>query len=546
MTTRASPERSFDAACRHLFRHLREPEELRRNPLVSAHFSREIRGAARIRSDAAVASAIRETVRRCAAYCLESERLEDEEIAMYRHAIVVQSDLEGIRRDHLAARLGISARHYTRLQRDIRRRIAIMLPPELNCGRDARTTSSVTTRSPLRQAAILAGSGSPSTALAQLASVARTSGNDCLAVGALCLQALIRQRYVGDVAGANAALAATRSLLQKSEPGDPVQPFIKAEIELAVAEVDIESGHYDHAVATSVRIAQTLAQTNDAATWLRLRALSFAAYCHFVMGKRKESLQFLRSALLDLGASKHAPPPDRVELLLWIAVVLAELGRSLDSSRILAEAWLAARQANLKLDVIRLDLLHAAIALECSAVTVAPERLSEICEESRQLECGNLCAQAHAYLARAQIRASRPRPTHILGNAQRVLDLSRSKTPLWIEGKVAESFARLMLRDVAGAERAARAADDAAATAGNRVGRGSALRELARVAHAQGRKRDAKRTIMAAVEAGYSAGKPQQTAQALELAAQIFRQPIYREEATVLRNALHLSGSLWS
>jgi hypothetical protein len=58
----------------------------------------------------------------------------------------------------------------------------------------------------------------------------------------------------------------------------------------------------------------------------------------------------------------------------------------------------------------------------------------------------------------------------------------------------------------------------------------------------QGRRRDAKRAIIGAVDASYGVGKPQQAADALELAAQILQQPAYRNEASELRSALRLSS----
>ncbi len=231
-----------------------------------------------------------------------------------------------------------------------------------------------------------------------------------------------------------------------------------------------------------------------------------------------------------------------MELSLTAAVVLAELGRFGESSRILADAMIFARGSGLGLDVLRLDLMHAMIALECGAVSSATQRLTEICRESRRLSAIGLCAQAHAYLARAQMRSPQPRPRDIIENARRVLDLTPNDYAAWTDSKIAESFARLMLHDHAGAERAARAADDAAVTMGHRLYRGSTLRELARVAHVQGRRRDAKRAIIGAVDASYGVGKPQQAADALELAAQILQQPAYRDEASELRSALRLSS----
>jgi hypothetical protein len=539
LTTRALPNRSFDAACRHLFRHLREPAELRRNPLVSAYFSHELKGVARIRADAALAGAIRDAVCRHAELCLQSDRLEDEERAWQRYE-VIHADVDGIPRGLLAAKLGLSARQYTRLQHGIRRRIAVLLSSEIQHEVRARTTPDRAC-SPLSEVVALASKGSTAGALARLSAIT-ASGDDSLTASALCLLALIRQRYMGDFAGANDALAASRSILEKVDATEPSRPLIHAEIELALIEMDVHLGRFDRATEGSTAIAHTLAQTNDAARWLRLRALSIAAYGHLVMGKHNESLSCLRSLLPDLRAAKFAAAPERVELTLEAAIVLFELGRFSDSSRMLADAWLVARQGKLDLDMVRLDLSHATLALECGAVSMAIERLSDICEQSRRLGSPSLCARAHTYLARAQMRASHPRPMAILDNARRAIDLSRAQTSDWIGAKVAESFAKLMLRKVAEAERAARAADDAAVATGNRVFRGSTLRELARVAHVQGRPRDAKRAIMAAIEAGYAVGKPQQTAQALDLAAQILRQPNYRNEATAIRAAVALSG----
>lgn len=394
--------------------------------------------------------------------------------------------------------------------------------------------------SPLSEVVVLVSRGSTAAALARLSAIME-SGDDSLTASALCLLAMIRQRYMGDFAGANDALAASRSILENLAATDSSRPLINAEIELSLMEMDIHRGRFARATDGSAAIARTLEQTNEAARWLRLRALSFAAYGHLVMGKRNESLSCLRSLLSDLRAVKFATAPEQVELTLEAAVVLFELGRFSDSSRMLADAWLVARQSKLDLDMVRLDLSHTMLALECGAVSMAIERLPDICEQSRRLGSQSLRARAHTYLARAQMLAPQPRPMDILDNARRALDLSRAQTSEWIGAKVAESFAKLMLRKVAEAEGAARAADDAAVATGDRVFRGTTLRELARVAHVQGRPRDAKRAIMAAIESGYAVGKPQQTVQALDLAAQILRQPNYRKEASAIRAAVALS-----
>ncbi len=539
LTTRALPNRSFAAACRHLFRHLRHPWELRRNPLVGAYFARELTGAARARSDEVVAGAIRAAIGRCADACLHKDRLDGDENALRRYAIAVEGDLAGTPRNALAAALGVSERHYTRLQHAVRERIAMLLPSEMRSTQNAWTQGVALSPSPLHRVAVLAATGSTDEAAERLQAIVGQSGDDRLVASALCLRALLRQRYAGDVAGAIDSLAASKSVVEKLAAEDPARAMLEAEIALAWVEIDVSGGRFDRATQSATAIAQTLQPVDEATRWLKLRALSWAAYGEFVQGRRDRSLSFLSTLVSGIGEAKTAPAPDRVELSLNAAIVLAELGRFSESSRMLVEGWIVARQNALDLEIVRLDLMDAMIALDCGDVAKAIRRLSGICEHSR-LVSPALRAQAHAYLARAQMRAPHPRPNDILKNVKHVLDLTPNEYAAWTDAKIAESFARLTLHDVAGAESAARAADEAAVTMGHRLYRGSTLRELARVAHVQGRRRDAKRMILSAVEASYGVGKPQQAAEALDLAAQILKQPNYRTEASVLRNAIAL------
>jgi tetratricopeptide (TPR) repeat protein len=515
---------------------------LRRNPLVAAYFSSELKGVARTRADSMLANAIRNAVRRCADACLQSDRLADDENAAHVHAIVVECDLGGMSRSALAAKIGISARHYTRLQHGIRRRIAVQLTSELRRAASSVDDGCAAVASPLPSIALLAAKGATAQAHSQLVAIVNSGGEARLIASALCLQALIRHRYLGDSTGARDALLASQSVAEKVPLGDHSRLPLVAEIELTSIEIDASAGRFDSATERSTSVARMLEQSDGAARWLRLRALTWAAYCYFVQGAREETRRYLGGALSEAGSAASAPAPERVEFSLTAAVVLAELGRFEESSRILADATILARGSGLALDVLRLDLMHAMIALECGRVSSATQRLAEICRESRRLSNVGLTAQSHAYLARAQMRSAQPRPGDIMENARRVLELTPNDYAAWTDAKIAESFARLILHDHVGAELAARAADDAAVKMGHRLYRGSTLRELARVAHAQGRKRDAKRAIIGAVDASYGVGKPQQAADALELAAQILQQPDYRYEASVLRGALRLSG----
>ena len=248
LTTRALPNRSFDAACRHFFRHLREPAELRRNPLVSAYFSQDLKAAARVRADAALAGAIRVAVYRHAELCFQSDRLEDEERAKQRYEIV-RADVDGIPRSLLAAKLGLSARQYTRLQHGIRRRVAVLLSAQMQHEMLAKTTPDRACP-PLSEVVVLVGRGSTAAALERLSAIMK-SGDDSLTASALCLLAMIRQRYMGDFAGANDALAASRSILEKVAASESSRPLINAEIELALIEMDVHRGRFDRATEGS-------------------------------------------------------------------------------------------------------------------------------------------------------------------------------------------------------------------------------------------------------------------------------------------------------
>ena len=232
MGKRATPDRSFDAACRHLFRHLREPSELRRNPLVSDYFTAVLTGTGRVRSDRAVAEGIRAAVRRCAERCLQADRLQGEEAALVRYAIAVRGDVEGTDRTRLCTELGISARHYSRLQREIRHRMAILLAVDMKA---ARTATIAKAASPLDDIAVLAARGSTVDALASLASIVRDGP---LAASALRLQALIHQRYEGDAASASRSLAAAKTAMMLLPADDPSLAHVQADLELVAIETD--------------------------------------------------------------------------------------------------------------------------------------------------------------------------------------------------------------------------------------------------------------------------------------------------------------------
>lgn len=537
MTTRANPDRSFEVACRHLFRHLRDPAELRRNPIVRDAFASGLKGSARVRSDAAVASSIRDAVRRLAASCFAADGLEDPDRDEVLRAIV-DADIQRSSRSRVAAELGLSQRQYSRLQHGIRARIAAALTVELAAVR-AAASSHNDVASPLPAVAELASRARPAEALSRLAVIIDQSGPGLTAL-ALCLRATILQHHFGDAPGAGRALTLARQCLQGVEIDDPLRPTAAAEIDLASIGMDAVSGRYDRVTQNAERLIAH-AHQNGTPRFQMLRAYTAAAYGKLFLGKRSEALQYDRWMLGELPAAKGASLPEQIEIALELGVVLAELGHVSEASGVLAHAWALARQRQLEFDLVWLDLEHTSLSLEYD-VSIAIERLPEICDASRRLGAPGLIARAYAYLARAQSRVARPNADQILANAKEALRIAPRASSEWITSKTAEAYARLLLNDVAGAERCARDADDAAAAAGNQTYRAITFCELARVAAAQGRRRDAKRAIVAAIDAGYTAVKRQQIVLALALAATILNDRTYAAEARAMQEAIALSG----
>jgi len=120
----ANPDASFEVAARHLFRHLREPGRLRRNPLVRRFFGEGSGRMTRAREKAALATIMRiiedgaESLRRLDVEANEGER------AFRQHTIVRRTYFERAPIPEIAADLGLSIRQYYRERALICARIA--------------------------------------------------------------------------------------------------------------------------------------------------------------------------------------------------------------------------------------------------------------------------------------------------------------------------------------------------------------------------------------------------------------------------------------
>lgn len=121
----ADPEKSFDAAVRHLFRHLADASALRRNPLVRDYFTAK----KKTQADDALLREIRDRILNAAARCCSDDGAAGlEQQARRRHAIVT-AICSGEPALQTAGRLKLSRRQYYRERHAICTRAALAFVP---------------------------------------------------------------------------------------------------------------------------------------------------------------------------------------------------------------------------------------------------------------------------------------------------------------------------------------------------------------------------------------------------------------------------------
>jgi tetratricopeptide (TPR) repeat protein len=536
---RARPERSFEAATRHLFRHVWNPGELRRNPIVGGWFEDEpCADTASSRTDALIAEEIRSAVRRHADECFREDAAMEPQIALRRNAIIVDGDLGRMPSTRLAKRLGVSTRQYRRDQREIRRQIAVLLrarlPETLRSAAPARDV----TRDPLNRAAVLAGLGMPNEALAHIEDVVRTADHDEIIVSALCLRSAIFSRHLGDQIGARETLLAAQALCLRLASESYARVAAEAEVGLSFANLDAAFGRLAGALER-LRVARELlagaAEPDSRTPWLVARAASFHAYVSHLAGDDRSAAESLQISLQEYRAATEVLSQDRAEFLIQTAIVLKAFGHLSEASRYLREAASIAQQNGLAVQRLLAELIFGNVALACGEERTSETLLSATCDEAERLGHTAIYSAAQLYLARCHLRRQSPKPARVLFNVEATLRFCPPGGPHWIDGKVTESLAKLLLGDLAAADESARQADEAAASGGCLVLRCSTLREAARVAHAQRRAGDAKDLITRAIDLAYSQRQMEQAAQAHEVAAMITRDGNHRMEAMALR-----------
>ncbi|HEX3370624.1 MAG TPA: hypothetical protein VHS56_13680 [Candidatus Cybelea sp.] len=220
---RANPSESIEVAARHLFRHLDEPAELRRNPLVAHYFERctDIEGMV----------AARRAVRQAAEQC---ER-DDREAGLHRRAQRNARLLEAMRtRDgtyRIAANaLGLSVQQYYRAKQQLCLRIArIMSQRSARLAYDSTDLASVR----LELAERRAGLGEFSGAKRICDDIAAHAPSASARIRALCLIASV-ERERGDLAHSRSRLTQARAVLEASRDEMAARDALVGECQIEV------------------------------------------------------------------------------------------------------------------------------------------------------------------------------------------------------------------------------------------------------------------------------------------------------------------------
>src|SRR5450755_502692 len=235
----------FDAAARHLLRHLDDPRALRRNPLVGWRFA-NIGRASAAATDREVLNAIRKSVAAHAEMLDHGQGTFDAAKFRRHREIITRCDVRGEPHALVAAALGLSRRQFYRERRRARLRLADLLWRDIPAGPAGVTE--VPSEFEMRLAYVetlkaVGKFGEASDALRRVAADLRDPAARCIA---WCRYADI-QCDAGIIDAARASLDDARSALAQAESLGTATPVLLGEIQLVDAVVAWRVGKVDTA-----------------------------------------------------------------------------------------------------------------------------------------------------------------------------------------------------------------------------------------------------------------------------------------------------------
>lgn len=534
MTTRANPASSFSSACRHLFRHLYEPEQLRQNPLVSWYFSPQ----GSEYDDENSAQAIRRTVRSYAEIWLKSASGGSrEDIAKRQYDVFTRSDLERVGRNALCAEFGLSYRQFCRDQAVIRDRIATMLAQRarIAIARYSAVSEQVGSAA-LAQALQLDGFGKPCDALALLDDILQTSTDEVHKVEALRIQSGI-YLTLNRVERTEQLLDHATSVLARVHDR-VLSARLACEIALVRADLFNARGHTSQAANHGDFALHLLDEALDGSDphlgEVRARALASVAVHHRNESAMERAIALARRAI-DLAKERaDLSPRGKIGLLINAGGVLSNVPLEHAATyRLYRDALDTAREHGLIADVVLTETLIANKHLRCGRFEEARLIFEQCIPVAQRLQVNWLLAFAVQGLTDLGLITGTPRGEQLLKYATDSMNLAPEGSALWVKAKVAESLALLQAGDAAGALAAANDADEHIARNGALRYRTMTLRSRAIVYDQIGDHQTAVSIMQRSLKDGqaYSNEMPHQLALTFEVAAKVLGNEAYALEA---------------
>ena len=360
MTTHARPEGSWESACRHFFRHVDEPRELRRNPIAAPFFLPNV-------TDRSVVDSVRQAILAALEqYELDAFTRGRYEDARRRRAVISSHILERLPATFVAAKLSVSRRQFYRERRAIctwiGRRIEAsnigVLRPAMSVGLEADEIA-------LSRALRMLEAPRPDEGFLLLEDIASGVADPQHKVKALSLEARGWARQL-EYEKAERSIAAARVYVSEHDGMLPEANARACQLRIDLSEAFLAVQRYprDEARLLFDKVLHKLDKLHGlpAVRDLRADTLLFAAEQAFCAGRFDKFRKHLASAEAEVSSLPSASSLQKATLYMLVGFLGQVSGAGCnfaDSSRMFAAAHLLAQKDGLFQTRISLQLLMA-------------------------------------------------------------------------------------------------------------------------------------------------------------------------------------------
>jgi tetratricopeptide (TPR) repeat protein len=313
---RANPSESIEVAARHLFRHLDDPAELRRNPIAAHYFEQ--------RADLEAVLAVHRAIRQCAERCERDDRSAGLHRKAQRNAHLLELCTRGVSYRGAADALGLSVQQYYRAKQQLCLRIARIMSSS-QCFPRLAFDSADLASARLEIAEKRAGVGEFFGAQRICADVAASAPSALARVRALCLMASA-ERERGNLMRSKSWLAQAEVVLDAGREEMPRGDALVGECQIKlwaarVAFDEPESTKALQIVEDALRRASTEESVGDA-VWgsVQVDLFTEGAELHEAVGDFERA-----KTLASLAAARAVSLPDSFSQKSYIARTMSRL-----------------------------------------------------------------------------------------------------------------------------------------------------------------------------------------------------------------------------